>query len=44
MAKTYGEINERIRNGQAVVVTAEEIISIVEEKGASQAADEVETR
>ena len=31
--KTYEEINEKIRKGQAVVVTAEEIIEIVEEKG-----------
>ena len=29
MAKTYAEINEKISKGQAVVVTAEEIISIV---------------
>ncbi len=42
MAKTYAEINEKIRQGQAVVVTAEEIISIVEEKGASKAAEEVD--
>ncbi|MCD6301055.1 MAG: homocysteine biosynthesis protein [Staphylothermus sp.] len=42
MAKTYAEINEKIRNGKAVVVTAEEIISIVEEKGAAQAAEEVD--
>lgn len=42
MAKTYAEINEKIRKGQAVVVTAEEIISIVEEKGASAAAQEVD--
>jgi uncharacterized protein (DUF39 family) len=42
MAKTYAEINEKISKGQAVVVTAEEIISIVEEKGASAAAQEVD--
>ena len=42
MAKTYAEINEKIGKGQAVVVTAEEIISIVEEKGASAAAQEVD--
>ena len=35
--KTYAEINEKIRKGQAVVVTAEEIISIVEEQGAEAA-------
>ena len=28
--KTYEEINEKIRKGQAVVVTAEEVIGIVE--------------
>jgi len=42
MAKTYAEINEKIRKGQAVVVTAEEIISVVEEKGAGAAAREVD--
>jgi uncharacterized protein (DUF39 family) len=40
--KTYEEINEKIRKGQAVVVTAEEIIEIVEEKGYEQAAREVD--
>ncbi len=40
--KTYDEINERIRKGEAVVVTAEEIIGIVEEKGAEKAAREVD--
>ena len=33
MAKTYKEINEKIKNGHAVVVTAEEIIGIVEKEG-----------
>jgi uncharacterized protein (DUF39 family) len=42
MPKTYEEINERIRNREAVVVTAEEIIDIVEEKGAEGAAKEVD--
>ncbi|OGO30099.1 MAG: hypothetical protein A2Z29_07255 [Chloroflexi bacterium RBG_16_56_11] len=40
--KTISEINERIRKGQAVVVTAEEIIDIVKEKGVSKAAREVD--
>jgi L-aspartate semialdehyde sulfurtransferase len=40
--KTIAEINEKIRNGKAVVVTAEEIISIVEEKGPVKAALEVD--
>jgi len=40
--KTISEINERIRKGQAVVVTAEEIIGIVKEKGIPRAAREVD--
>ncbi len=40
--KTYKEINEKIRKGEAVVVTAEEIIDIVEEKGIKKAAKEVD--
>jgi len=42
MPKTIAEINEKIRKGQAVVVTAEEIIDIVEEKGLKKAAEEVD--
>lgn len=40
--KTIGEINEKIRKGKAVVVTAEEIIPIVEERGAVKAAQDVD--
>ncbi len=40
--KTYDEINDKIRRGQAVVLTAEEVISLVEEKGVAQAAKEVD--
>ena len=40
--KTIAEINERIRKGQAVVVTAEEIIDIVKEKGIPRAAREID--
>ncbi|MGB9700865.1 MAG: homocysteine biosynthesis protein [Thermodesulfobacteriota bacterium] len=40
--KTVAEINEKIRQGKAVVVTAEEIIDIVEEKGPIKAALEVD--
>jgi len=40
--KTIAEINEKIRKGRAVVVTAEEIIDIVEQKGAVKAAQEVD--
>ena len=42
MPKTVAEINEKIRKGEAVVVTAEEIIDIVAEKGAAKAAEEVD--
>jgi uncharacterized protein (DUF39 family) len=42
MAKTFQEINEKIRNGKAVVLTAEEIIDFTKEKGAKQAAQEVD--
>ena len=42
MAKTYAEINEKIKKGEAVVVTAEEMIDVVDEKGAAKAAQEVD--
>src|SRR4030042_5998468 len=42
MPKTIAEINEKIREGKAVVVTAEEIIDIAREKGAKKAAQEVD--
>ena len=42
MAKTIAEINEKIKKGQVVVVTAEEIIDIAKKKGISQAAKEVD--
>ncbi len=42
MTKTYAEINEKIKNGNVVVVTAEEMIKIVEEKGITVAAEEVD--
>ena len=42
MSKTIAEINEKIKKGDAVVVTAEEIIDIVEKKGAKRAAEEVD--
>ena len=40
--KTYQEINEKIKSGDVVVVTAEEIIDIVKDKGAEKAAREVD--
>ena len=42
MAKTIAEINEKIKQGKAVVVTAEEIIDIAKQKGIKQAAQEVD--
>jgi uncharacterized protein (DUF39 family) len=42
MSKTIEEINDRIRKGEAVVVNAEEIISIAREKGIKKAAREVD--
>jgi uncharacterized protein (DUF39 family) len=40
--RTYDEINEKIRKGDAVVVTAEEMTRIVKEKGEKIAAKEVD--
>ena len=40
--KTIKEINEKIKKGQVVAVTAEEIIDIVEKKGTKKAAQEVD--
>ncbi len=40
--KSYEEINEKIRRGEAVVVTAEEVIDIVAEKGYAKAAQEID--
>lgn len=42
MLKSIDEINEKISKGQAVVVTAEEIIDIIDEKGLPRAAREVD--
>ena len=42
MPKTIAEINEKIRKGQAVVVTAEEVIGIIEKKGLEKASREVD--
>lgn len=42
MAKTIQEINEKIRKGIAVILTAEEITGVVDEKGAKKAAQEVD--
>lgn len=42
MTKTIREINQKIKNGDAVVVTAEEMVQIVRENGAKKAAKEVD--
>jgi uncharacterized protein (DUF39 family) len=42
VAKTIAEINQKIREGKAVVCTAEEIIDIAREKGEKKAAQEVD--
>ena len=42
MAKTIKEINEKIKKGEAVVVTADEIIDIVEKQGVKKAAQKVD--
>jgi len=42
MVKTIAEINEKIREGKAVVATAAEIIDIVKQKGVARAARDVD--
>ncbi len=42
MVKTIEEINERIKDGSVCVVTAEEMVDIVREKGVEKAAKEVD--
>lgn len=42
MSKSIPGINERIRKGEAVVVTAEEMVELVREKGSTGAAREVD--
>jgi len=42
MSRTIAEINEKIKKGKAVVVTAEEVIDIAKEKGSKQAAEEID--
>jgi len=40
--RTYEEINAKIKSGKAAIVTAEEIIPIVEEKGIKKATEEID--
>jgi len=42
MKRTYDEINRKIRKREAVVLTAEEVIDLVREKGIDKAAEEVD--
>jgi uncharacterized protein (DUF39 family) len=42
MTKSIQEINEKIKKGQAVIVTAEEMISIVQQQGTKKAAERVD--
>ncbi len=42
MTKTYAEINAKIKKGDAVVITAEEMIGYVEKHGAKKAAEDVD--
>jgi uncharacterized protein (DUF39 family) len=42
MSRTIAEINQKIKQGKAVVVTAEEVIGIAREKGISRAAEEID--
>jgi uncharacterized protein (DUF39 family) len=42
MARTIAEINEKIKKGQAVVVTAEEVIGIARKKGVAATMKEVD--
>ena len=42
MSKTIAEINEKIKEGKAVVYTAEEIVDIVKDRGISRAAQDVD--
>jgi len=42
VSKTYAQINAKIRKGDVVVVTAEEMIDIVRENGAAEAARQVD--
>ncbi|HKK96267.1 MAG TPA: homocysteine biosynthesis protein [Anaerovoracaceae bacterium] len=40
--KTYEEINKKIKDGNAVIVTAEEVIDVVKEKGIEEATKEID--
>ncbi|MFH1645048.1 MAG: homocysteine biosynthesis protein [Candidatus Omnitrophota bacterium] len=42
VTKTYAEINEKLKKGQAVVVTAEEVIDVVKKDGIEKAAQNID--
>ena len=42
MAKTLKEINEKIKKGQAVVVSKEELLDLIEKQGIEKTAKEVD--
>jgi len=42
MAKTFSEINEKIKEGKAVVMTAEEVIKMTDEEGTKKVAEKVD--
>ncbi len=42
MSKTIAEINEKIKKGKVVVVTAEEVFDIAKEKGIKRATEEID--
>ena len=42
LPKSYDEINERIRSGEVVVVTAEEMVEVVAELGPAEAAEKID--
>ncbi len=42
MKRSYEEINSKIRDGDAVVLTAEEVIDLVESEGVARASEEVD--
>jgi uncharacterized protein (DUF39 family) len=42
LTKTYAEINNKIKGGTAVVITAEEMVKFVEDNGTAVAAEEID--
>ncbi|MDR7866872.1 MAG: homocysteine biosynthesis protein [Sporomusaceae bacterium] len=42
MAKTFAEINEKIKKGEAVVLTAEEVVRMADEQGLKATAEKVD--